>query len=96
MPGLDFQVAVVEPMGDEVIVHGSVTAELVNKTDGDAVLMAGENERAAATVRLEPRDRPEEGSVIRLGIDPGDVHLFDAASGDAIHRHTPSYATTKE
>jgi ABC-type sugar transport system ATPase subunit len=96
MPGLDFQVAVVEPMGDEVIVHGSVTAELVNKTDGDAVLMAGENERAAATVRLEPRDRPEEGSVIRLGIDPGDVHLFDAASGDAIHRQTPSYATTKE
>jgi multiple sugar transport system ATP-binding protein len=90
MPGLDFQVSVVEPMGDEVVVHGSVAAELVGEaaTDDDAILLAangtGDRDRAAAVARLAPRDRPAEGSVIRLGVDPAEVHLFDAASGEAI------------
>ena len=95
-PGLDFHVAVVEPMGDEVVVHGSVTAELANKTDGDAVLMAGDPARTAAIARLEPHDRPAEGSVIRLGVDPAAVHLFDAASGTAVRAVTRNYAPTQE
>jgi multiple sugar transport system ATP-binding protein len=90
LPALDFHVAVVEPMGDEVVVHGSVAAELVGETatESDTVLLASNgNEqagRAAAVARLEPRDRPEEGSVIRLDVDPSDIYIFDAASGRAI------------
>jgi ABC-type sugar transport system ATPase subunit len=95
-PGLDFEVAVVEPMGDEVVVHGSVVAEQVNAADDDAMLMAGDRGRTAAIVRLEPRDRPAEGSVIRLGVDPAEVHLFDAASGAAMRAAVPNYATTQE
>jgi hypothetical protein len=33
---------------------------------------------------LPPRDRPKEGSVIRLGVEPDEIHLFDAATGLAI------------
>ena len=86
MPSLDFHVSVVEPMGDEVIVHGSVAAELANDTpgEGESLLLAGDGERAAAVARLAPRDRPAEGSVVRLGADPAEVHLFDADSGQAI------------
>jgi ABC-type sugar transport system ATPase subunit len=92
VPGIDFQVAVVEPMGDEVVVHGSVAAEpaVETATDDDAVLLAdrakgnGRGGRATAIARLEPRDRPDEGSVIRLGVDPAEIYIFDAVSGRAI------------
>jgi ABC-type sugar transport system ATPase subunit len=88
MPALDVHVSVVEPMGDEVIVHGSVAAELANHPadDGESLLLNGDGAggRAAVVARLAPRDRPAEGSVIRLGADPAAVHLFDAESGQAI------------
>jgi multiple sugar transport system ATP-binding protein len=86
MPALEFHVSVVEPMGDEVIVHGSVSAELARAVsdEGEAMLVAADGDRAAAVARLPPRDRPAEGSVIRLGVDPATVHLFDAGTGTAI------------
>src|SRR5579875_1402079 len=89
-PGLDLEVAIVEPMGDEVIVHGAVAAEFAARPDeaggGDEepLLLAGEAERTAMIARLDPHERPQEGSVIRLGIDPGAVHLFDGSSGERI------------
>ena len=33
-----------------------------------------------------PRDRPAEGSTIQLGVEPEEVHLFDAQTGLAIRR----------
>ena len=39
---------------------------------------------ADAVVCMNPRDRPAEGSVIRLAVDPADVHVFDAPTGAAI------------
>ncbi len=86
MPGLDFHVAVVEPLGDEVIVHGSVNAEFaqIGREENEAALVAADGERAEAVARLDPRQRPREGSVIRLGVEPSEVHLFDAETGLAI------------
>ena len=90
MPSLGFEVAVVEPLGDEVIVHGFVGAEVaeVSKDEGDAALVAatGNGHRAEAVACLPPRDRPAEGSVIQLGVEPEEVHLFDAQTGLAIRR----------
>jgi ABC-type sugar transport system ATPase subunit len=87
LPALDFHVSVVEPLGDEVIVHGSVAADLAGATaeEGEAVLVASDGDRAAAVARLDPQDRPAEGSVIRLAVNPAKVHLFDGATGRAIH-----------
>jgi multiple sugar transport system ATP-binding protein len=87
MPSLDFRVDVVEPLGDELIVHGSLAAELVNASGEDlgATAFAPTNgSQAEAVARLNPRDRPAEGSTIRLGVEPAEVHVFDARTGLAI------------
>jgi sn-glycerol 3-phosphate transport system ATP-binding protein len=65
MPALDFSIDVVEPLGDEVVLHGTAAA-------------------SEAVACLDARERPSAGSVLRLGIDPVDVHLFHADSGLAI------------
>jgi hypothetical protein len=63
-----------------------VTADLANATpeEGEAALVAASGDRAAAVARLDPRDRPAEGSVMRLGVDPTTVHLFAGDTGKAI------------
>ena len=77
---------VVEPLGDEVIVHGSVAADIARLAEaGEAALLtARDGARTEVVARLHPRDRPAEGTTIRLGVDPADVHLFDAETGLAI------------
>jgi multiple sugar transport system ATP-binding protein len=88
MPAIDFRVDVVEPLGDELIVHGSLAAELIAASSdaefADGALPVSNGTSVEAVARLDPRDRPAEGSVIRLGIEPQDVHLFDAQTGLAI------------
>jgi ABC-type sugar transport system ATPase subunit len=85
-PSVRFEVVVVEPVGDEVIVHGLVGAELAGLVteESEAALVAATGNRAEAVACLDPRERPREGSVIQLGVEPGDVHLFDAGTGVAI------------
>jgi len=94
LPALEFRVDVVEPLGDEVIVHGSVaaaraqTAALAGSdSDTQTGALALDDEgagRSEAIARLDPLDRPTEGTTIRLGVDPADIHLFDPDSGTAI------------
>ncbi len=87
-PGFELHVDVVEPLGDEVMVHGTVSAQDagVQIEPEEATLLADavEEDRAAVTVRLEPDVRPAPGSSVHLSVDPTGVHLFDAASGLAI------------
>ncbi len=87
MPAIDFRVDVVEPLGDELIVHGSLAAELIaaasEELDAD-VIAPHDGTLVEAVACLAPRDRPKEGSVIRLGVDPEQVHVFDARTGLAI------------
>jgi ABC-type sugar transport system ATPase subunit len=88
MPSVAFHVDVVEPLGDELIVHGSLAAELIAASSdaefADSALPVSNGASVEAVARLAPRDRPTEGSVIRLGIEPPDVHVFDAQTGVAI------------
>ncbi len=104
-PGLEMQVAVVEPMGDEVIVHGRIAAEIATRpaeaaarSGDEPLLLADEEESTAMIARLDPHERPQEGGVVRLGIDPAAVHLFDSDTGERIDtsRSTPVYAATEE
>jgi multiple sugar transport system ATP-binding protein len=84
-PSLDFAVAVVEPLGNELIVHGSVTADIASSPEaGEAALLTRGAARAEVVACLSPRERPAEGSTIRLGVDPAEVHVFDADTGLAI------------
>jgi multiple sugar transport system ATP-binding protein len=81
-------VDVVEPLGDEVLVHGTVAGEVAEsgaEEDDLGVLAVGISDaRAPVTVRLDPRARPVPGDEMLLRVDVGRVHLFDARTGDAI------------
>jgi hypothetical protein len=44
----------------------------------------GASERDRPLARLDPHQRPAEGTTIRLGIDANAVHVFDARTGMAI------------
>ena len=61
-PGLALQVDVVEPLGDEVLVHGRVAARDagVRIEPEEATLLVQISDRAAMTVRLAPDARPAE------------------------------------
>jgi ABC-type sugar transport system ATPase subunit len=88
VPSINFRVDVVEPLGDELIVHGSLAAELIAASSdhdvAEGALPVANGTGVEAVARLDPHDRPAEGSVIRLCIEPEDVHLFDAQTGLAI------------
>ena len=86
--GFELHVDVVEPLGDEVMVHGTVSARDagVRIEVEEATLLADtvREDRAAVTVRLSPDVHPAPGSSLHLSVDPEGVHLFDADSGLAI------------
>jgi ABC-type sugar transport system ATPase subunit len=86
-PVFEVCVDVVEPLGDEVLVHGSVAAaDGAPATEADGVILAAESEsgRASVIVRLPPEDRPATGSLLRVTPAPNALRLFDPASGRAI------------
>jgi ABC-type sugar transport system ATPase subunit len=82
---MEFQVEVVEPLGDGVIVHGTVSGTLVTAPSGDdEVLPRLAGERAEITTKFEPTLRPSPGERMRLAIAPHHVHVFDGRTGDVI------------
>ena len=87
-PGFEVQVEVVEPLGDEVLVLGSVAARdagvRIETEEATLLADAGTGDRAAVTVRLAPDVRPSPGSRLHLAVDPATAHLFDADTGEAI------------
>ena len=86
-PSIEFEVEVVEPLGDEVIVHGSVTGQLASVDTGEdegELLPPLPGSRAVITARFDPSLRPKAGERIPLGVDPAAVHVFDAVSGIAV------------
>ena len=85
-PGFEVEVEVVEPLGDEVLVHGYVAARDagVRIEVEEATLLATTKDRAAVTVSLSPDVRPTPGSRLHLAVQHASVHLFDAGSGAAI------------
>jgi len=80
------QVDVVEPLGDGVIVHGTVDARAAESgaEEEAALLVATNGARAPVSLRVDPASAPRVGEDVPIGIDPAKIHLFDAASGNAI------------
>ncbi len=81
---LDFVVDVVEPLGDEVVVHGNVEGQLLEGREEEIPAVAGEPTRAIITARFDPSLHPSIGERIPLTVRPEAVHLFDATTGLAI------------
>jgi ABC-type sugar transport system ATPase subunit len=86
-PGFAVSVEVVEPLGDEVLVHGWVQARDagVRIETEEATLLAAEADRGApVTVRLDPQVRPKPGETVHVAVTVTDLHVFDGPSGQAI------------
>ena len=86
-PVFEVSVEVVEPLGDEVLVHGSIeahAAEERREAEEVALLADGKRDRATITLRLPPEERPKPGSRLRVGVAQHKVRLFDAANGLAV------------
>ena len=86
-PIFEVSVEVVEPLGDEVLVHGSIeahAAEERREAEEVALLADGKRDRATITLRLPPEERPKPGSRLRVGVAQHKVRLFDAANGLAV------------
>ena len=83
--GLDFQVEVVEPLGGELLAHGSVGGQLAAPdSDADELPLAGRPARARITARLDGRLRLKVGDRVRLAVHPGEIYFFDAQTGAAV------------
>ena len=86
-PVFEVSVEVVEPLGDEVLVHGSIEAHAAEgrrEAEEVALLADGKRDRATITLRLPPEERPKPGSRLRVGVAQHKVRLFDAANGLAV------------
>jgi ABC-type sugar transport system ATPase subunit len=89
-PRMEFLVDVVEPLGDGVIVHGTVGGQVASAPSGaDEVLAPLPGERAEITAKFEPSLRPSPGDRIHVGVAPEQVHVFDARSGGSIPTIAP-------
>jgi sn-glycerol 3-phosphate transport system ATP-binding protein len=78
--GLPMIVELVEPLGNETLAHGTIEGEPASPL-GTGEAPEG---RTRITARLGPRDRPALGEAVPLALDPHELHLFNAESGDAI------------
>jgi ABC-type sugar transport system ATPase subunit len=85
-PRIELLIEVVEPLGDEVLAHGTVDARAAQSgaEEEDGILLADISTRAPVTVRLAPDARPRPGDRLPLTADPGAVLLFEATSGLAV------------
>jgi ABC-type sugar transport system ATPase subunit len=85
-PHIELLIEVVEPLGDEVLAHGTVDARAAQSgaEEDDGILLADVSTRAPVTVRLAPDARPHPGDRLPLTADPAAVLLFEAMSGLAV------------
>ena len=86
---VDVRTEVVELLGHETIVYGSIRGERVAAPSADAGIPALPSERATVIARLDARRQPAVGETITLAMSLEDVHLFDAESGAAVPRPEP-------
>jgi ABC-type sugar transport system ATPase subunit len=88
LPSFEFLVDVVEPLGDEVVVHGTAQGETVEtgaeEKEEREIRPAVERSRVPITARFDPGVRLAPGERLRLGLRPERVYLFDARTGAAI------------
>ena len=84
VPSIELRVEVVEPLGDEVLVHGTVEGQLVESGAEEDLLPPIPGARATVTARFDPQARPSAGDVVRIGVAPDRAHVFDARTGERI------------
>src|SRR5215475_1461779 len=86
---LQVRVEVMELLGHETIVYGSIRGHRVATASTGAGIPSLPSDRAIVIARLDARHQPAVGETITLGMSLEDVHLFDAESGEPLARPAP-------
>jgi ABC-type sugar transport system ATPase subunit len=82
-----FSIEVVEPLGNEVVVHGSVAGDAVDsgaEEEAAEIPIAVSGARAPLTAIFAPADQPRPGDTVDLTVSPDRLHLFDLSTGMAL------------
>lgn len=77
--GIPVVVNIVEELGSDAFVYGSLTNEFGHAAD----VHSGAGD-AQVIVRVDPRQVPAKGETIYIKVREGETHLFHAGSGDRI------------
>jgi len=86
---MQVRVEVVELLGHETIVYGSIRGHRVATASTGAGIPSLPPDRAIVIARLDARRQPAVGETITLGMSLEDVHFFDAKSGGAVAQPEP-------
>jgi multiple sugar transport system ATP-binding protein len=86
---MQVRVEVVELLGHETIVYGSIRGHRVATASTSAGIPSLPSDRAIVIARLDARRQPAVGETITLGISLEDVHFFDAKSGEPVGQPAP-------
>lgn len=70
------KVANVEDLGSDGYIYGTILTD--NSAAEQAIVMSDQNK--LTTIRVNPRDLPKVGDVVKIHIDPAKMHLFSPAS----------------
>ncbi|MBI0062002.1 MULTISPECIES: ABC transporter ATP-binding protein [Bifidobacterium] len=70
------KVANVEDLGSDGYIYGNILTD--NSAAEQAIVMSDQNK--LTTIRVNPRDLPKVGDVVKIHIDPEKMHLFSPAS----------------
>jgi multiple sugar transport system ATP-binding protein len=81
---LTSQVALIEALGSEIMVHFRVDAPRVESGDPDAVDDKTGDDGANAVGRFNPRSRARMGDAVEIAIATENLHFFDAETRNAI------------
>ncbi len=99
-PQIEVRAAVLELLGSEVHVIFPVDAPPVNTDeiraihdeDDDSTQLFADDNRVLFTARCDPRTSARQGELVRLAIDPAQLHFFDPDSGLSL-TNEPALAT---
>ncbi len=84
-PSIDLEVELVEPLGESALVHGTVAGTTARSgAEEEQAILTDETSRAQVTAIFPASPAPRSGDRVRVGVDPGRIYLFDAATGEAI------------
>jgi sn-glycerol 3-phosphate transport system ATP-binding protein len=83
-PAVDVHIEVVEQLGHEAIVYGSIRGERAVALGADAGLPPLPSERATVIARLSEKAQPAVGETVPLAFSIDDLRLFDGSTGEAI------------
>jgi sn-glycerol 3-phosphate transport system ATP-binding protein len=85
LPTLDLEVDLVEPLGEQALVHGTVTGTAAHSgAEEEQAILAEPSARAPVTAVFPTAGLPGSGDRVPVRVDPERIYLFDAATGEAI------------